>query len=162
MATRSFRVRAPARAPKAVYINSKWSYSVNGLYQIAPDRAWGFNVAANLTGRQGYPIVYYERVGGSGPQPARNIPDGALGVNVPITSRPDSFRYDDTRILDLRVEKEFSLKDFGFTVGADVFNVTNEATVLQRNGRLQRTNGDHVLEIVSPRILRLGVKFNFR
>ncbi|MEP7012615.1 MAG: TonB-dependent receptor [Acidobacteriota bacterium] len=146
----------------AVYINSKWSYSVNGLYQIAPDHAWGFNVAANLTGHQGYPTVYFERVGGSGPQPARNIPDGALGINIPVTSRPDAFRYDDIRILDLRVEKEFSLKDFGFTVGADVFNVTNEATVLQRNGRLQRTNGDHVLEIVSPRIIRLGVKFNFR
>ena len=122
----------------------------------------GFNVAANLTGRQGYPIIYFERVGGSGPQPARNIPDGAFGVNVPVTSRPDSFRYDDTRILDLRVEKELSFSDFGFTVGADVFNVTNQATVLQRNGRLQRSNGDHVLEIVSPRIIRLGVKFNFR
>ncbi len=146
----------------AVYINSKWSYSINGLYQIAPDRPWGFNVAANLTGHQGYPVIYFERVGGSGPQPARNIPDGSLGVNVPVTSRPDSFRYDDTRILDLRVEKEFNIRDFGFTVGADVFNATNEATVLQRNGRLQRTNGDHVLEIVSPRIIRLGVKFNFR
>ncbi len=145
-----------------VFINSKWSYSVNGLYQVAPDRAWGFNVAANLTGRQGYPTPYYERVGGSGPQRARNIPDGPLGVNVPVTSRPDSFRYKDTRILDFRLEKEFSLKDFGFTLSADVFNVTNEATVLQRSARLQRTNGDHVLEIISPRIVRFGVKFNFR
>ncbi len=146
----------------AVFINSKWSYSVNGLYQIAPDRKWGFNVAANLTGRQGYPTIYFERVGGSGPQAGRNIPDGVAGVNVPVTGRPDSFRYDDTRLLDLRIEKEINLKDFGLTLVADAFNVTNEATVLQRNGRLQRGNSDHVLEIVSPRILRLGVKFNFR
>ena len=46
-----------------VYINSKWSYSLNGLYQIAPDRPWGFNVALNLNGRQGYPIPYFRRVG---------------------------------------------------------------------------------------------------
>ena len=44
-----------------VYINSKWSYSVNGLYQIAPDHPWGFNVALNLTGRQGYPIPVLRR-----------------------------------------------------------------------------------------------------
>ncbi|HXU46507.1 MAG TPA: TonB-dependent receptor [Thermoanaerobaculia bacterium] len=145
-----------------VYINGKWSYSLNGLYQVAPERPWGFNLAANLTGRQGYPAYYYERVGSSGPQRGRNIPDGSLGLAVPVVNRPDQIRYDDVRILDLRVEKEFSFKDFGFTVGADVFNATNEATVLQRNLRLQRSNADNVLEIVSPRIVRLGVKFNFR
>src|SRR6185369_5554015 len=37
-----------------VFINSKWSYSLSGLYQVAPDRPWGFNLAASLTGRQGY------------------------------------------------------------------------------------------------------------
>jgi len=45
-----------ARAPRAggPNINSKWSYSLNGLYQVAPDRPWGFkNAALNLTGRQG-------------------------------------------------------------------------------------------------------------
>ncbi len=139
-----------------VFINSTWSYSLNALYQVAPERAWGFNVAANLTGRQGYPIQYFQRVTG------RNTVDGALGVAVPLTANQESFRYDDIRILDLRVEKEFSFKDFGFTLGADVFNATNEATVLQRQGRLQIGTGDHVTEVISPRIIRLGVKFNFR
>ena len=51
-----------ASGPKGnVFINSKWSYSLNGMYQIAPDRPWGFNVAANLTGRQGYPLRYVTR-----------------------------------------------------------------------------------------------------
>ena len=142
-----------------VFINSEWSYSLNALYQVAPDRPWGFNVAGNLTGRQGYPIQYFQRVSGG---TARNTKDGAFGVNVPLTADQDSYRFDDIRILDLRVEKEFSFKDFGFTVGADVFNATNESTVLQRQGRLQIATGDHVTEVVSPRIIRLGVKFNFR
>lgn len=142
-----------------VFINSSWSYSVNALYQVAPDRPWGFNVAGNINGREGYPIQYFQRVSGGA---ARNTKDGAFGVNVPLTSDQDSYRFDDIRILDLRVEKEFSFKDFGFTVGADLFNATNEATVLQRQGRLQIATGDHVTEVVSPRIIRLGVKFNFR
>src|SRR5262249_32299716 len=28
-----------------VYVNGKWAYSINGMYQVAPDRPWGFNVA---------------------------------------------------------------------------------------------------------------------
>jgi hypothetical protein len=51
---------------------------------------------------------------------------------------------------------------FGLTIGADLFNAPNESCVLQRNGRLVRANSDHVLEIVSPRILRLGVKVSLR
>ncbi|HEV7670795.1 MAG TPA: TonB-dependent receptor [Thermoanaerobaculia bacterium] len=142
-----------------VFINSTWSYSLNALYQVAPDRPWGFNIAGNLNGREGYPIQYFQRVSGG---TARNTKDGPFGVNIPLTADQDSFRFDDIRILDLRVEKEFSFKDFGFTVGADVFNATNEATVLQRQGRLQIATGDYVTEVVSPRIIRLGVKFNFR
>src|SRR4029077_4866083 len=45
-----------------VFINGRWSYNLNGLYQIAPDRSWGFNVAANLSGRQGYPLRYADSI----------------------------------------------------------------------------------------------------
>ena len=38
-----------------IYINSEWSYSVNGLYQIAPDRPWGFNAAAEPDRPPGLP-----------------------------------------------------------------------------------------------------------
>src|SRR6185436_10673332 len=110
-----------------IYINSKWSYSVNGLYQIAPDRPWGFNVAANLTGREGYPIPYWRRRGGG---LAR---DNFTLQSVSVVDDPDEFRFDDIHMVDARVEKEFSFSDFGLTLGVDVFNVFNEAYVLQRN-----------------------------
>ena len=74
----------------------------------------------------------------------------------------DDFRNPDVQVLDLRLEKEFSFRDVGVTVGADLFNATNESTVLQRNGRLTRNNSDHVQEILSPRIFRLGVKLSLR
>ena len=114
-----------------VYINSKWSYSLNGLYQIAPDHPWGFNVALNLTGRQGYPIPYYVRVG----LPAQRAT--APRLRPGHRPRRTRFRLDDIHILDARVEKEFTFSDFGLTLGVDCFNVFNEAFVQQRQHRLR-------------------------
>jgi hypothetical protein len=140
-----------------VFINSGWSYSLNGMYQIAPDRPWGFNVAANLTGRQGYPIRYVERVGRT------TIADnGGQGIDVPVQADPDAFRYPDLNVVDLRVERELNFSDFGLTLGVDVFNALNESYVLQRQGVLARNNSDHVLEILSPRVYRLGARLSFR
>ncbi|HEV8581498.1 MAG TPA: TonB-dependent receptor [Thermoanaerobaculia bacterium] len=140
-----------------VFINSKWSYSLNGMYQIAPDRPWGFNVAANLTGRQGYPLRYVNRV------VRDTISDNAgSGIDIPVDSDPDAFRYPDINVVDLRVEKEFTFSDFGLTLGADVFNAFNESYVLQRQGVLGRDNSDFVTEILSPRVVRLGARFSFR
>ena len=42
-----------------VWMQASWAYNVNGMYQFAPDRAYGFNVAANIYGREGYPIPYF-------------------------------------------------------------------------------------------------------
>ncbi|HVE13445.1 MAG TPA: hypothetical protein VNI01_08640, partial [Elusimicrobiota bacterium] len=139
-----------------IYINSKWSYSVNGLYQIAPDRPWGFNVAANLTGREGYPIPYWRRRGGG-------LARENFGLtSVSVVSDPDEFRFDDIHMVDARVEKEFSFSDFGLTLGVDVFNVFNESYVLQRNHRLAQSSSNNVREITSPRIYRLGLRVSFR
>ncbi|MEA2603047.1 MAG: hypothetical protein QOF89_4039 [Acidobacteriota bacterium] len=138
-----------------IYINSKWSYSVNGLYQIAPDRPWGFNVAANVNGRQGYPIPYFRRV---------NLPANQQFAteNVQLTSRPDSSRLDDIHVVDARVEKEFTFSDFGLTLGVDCFNLFNKSYVLQRNHRQQQTTSDFVREIISPRVIRFGARLSFR
>jgi hypothetical protein len=138
-----------------VYINSKWSYSINGLYQIAPDRPWGFNAALNLTGREAYPVPYFRRV---------QLPGNEQFVtqNVLVSSRPDSFRLDDINIIDARIEKEFTFSDFGLTLGVDCFNLLNRSFVLQRNNRLAQSTSDNVREIVSPRVLRLGARLSFR
>ncbi|HEY7216001.1 MAG TPA: hypothetical protein VIC28_15360, partial [Thermoanaerobaculia bacterium] len=140
-----------------VFINSGWSYSLNGMYQIAPDRPWGFNVAANLTGRQGYPLRYVDRI------VRETISDnGGTGRDIPVDADPDAFRYPDIHVVDLRVEKEFTFSDVGLTLGADVFNALNESYVLQRQGVLGRNNSDFVTEILSPRVIRLGARFSFR
>jgi hypothetical protein len=142
-------------AKGGIYINSEWAYSVNGLYQIAPDRPWSFNVALNVNGRQGYPIPYFQRVlTGANQQFAAYF--------VQLTDSPDEFRLDDIHMVDARVEKEFAFSDFGFTLGVDVFNVFNEAYVLQRNHRIGQTTSNFVREITSPRVVRFGARLSFR
>ncbi|HVT16456.1 MAG TPA: TonB-dependent receptor [Thermoanaerobaculia bacterium] len=151
-----------------VYINSKWAYSLNGLYQVMPDRAWGFNVAAALNGRQGYPIPYYERV---------QLPGNMQGAleRILVVNRPDQFRLDNIHILDGRIEKEFTFSDVGLTLGVDCFNVLNKAYVQQRQHRLQigtnqprpglpalTTGPNFISEITSPRIFRFGARLSFK
>ena len=142
-------------AKGGVYINSEWSYSVNGLYQISPDRPWGFNVALNVNGRQGYPVPYFARVNLGANQ-------NFSTYNVQLTDSPDEFRLDDIHMVDARVEKEFTFSDFGFTLGVDVFNVFNESYILQRNHRIGQTSSDFVREITSPRVVRFGARLSFR
>jgi hypothetical protein len=148
----------------AVYINSAWSYSLNGLYQIAPDRPWGVNAALSLTGREGYPLPYFERIN---PGVRAGIP-GFTRIQVVDN---DEIRLDDIHILDARLEKELTFSDFGVTLGVDVFNVLNQNYVQQRNHRLRvgpsATNplapaSDFITETTSPRIFRLGARFSFR
>ena len=142
------------------FLNSKYAYSINGLYQVAPDRPWGFNVAANLSGRQGYPTPYFGQYNNPGNQGGTS--------SVLLSGTGDDFRLDDVRTIDLRVEKEFSIKDLGLTVGVDMFNATNESTILFRQPQLQTVGsrgssaGDHVQEVLSPRIFRVGVKLALR
>ncbi|HYU30838.1 MAG TPA: carboxypeptidase regulatory-like domain-containing protein [Thermoanaerobaculia bacterium] len=143
-------------SPKGnVFISNGWSYSFTGLYQIARSRPWGFNVAAGLNGREGYPIRYTQRV-------FRSTVNTGRPTYIPVTADTGRFKYPDVHVLDLRVEKDFALQDLGFTVGFDVFNALNESYVLQRALILGRPNSDHVIEVLSPRIFRLGVRFRLR
>jgi len=64
---------------------------------------------------------------------------------------------------------------FGLTLSADVFNILNSHTILQRNTRLGRngTNdlydptlrpgspGNRITEIQSPRVIRIGARLAF-
>jgi hypothetical protein len=127
------------------------------MYQVAPDRRWGFNLAANLTGRQGYPIRYGRRIFRD---TLADTP--GLGIVVPVTSDVDRFRYPDIHTLDLRVAKDFHFSDLGLTLSADLFNALNQSYVLQRQGVLGGNRGDHVQEILSPRVFRLGARLSFR
>ncbi len=135
-----------------VLLNAEWSFNLNGLYQVAPDRPWGFNIGTNVSGRQGYPNTKFRNVTGT---------DG-LSRAIQVTSDVDSERLDDVFTIDLRIDKEFNIGDFGATIGVDAFNILNDNTVLQRERSQTSGRFNYINETVSPRAFRAGLRLHFR
>ena len=62
------------------------------------------------------------------------------------------------------IEKTFQLRRSSVVFDVDLFNVFNAATVLGRQYDVEATGTrgfDSVLEIMNPRILRLGLRVKF-
>jgi carboxypeptidase family protein/TonB-dependent receptor-like protein len=131
-----------------VFINSKWQFNLAGLYQFG----WGINGAANLLGRQGYPTVYYHRV---------TNPDAFTTFIRVKPFEVDQFRNPNIYTLDGRVEKEIHLDKTNLIVLAEGFNLLNKGDVLQVQSRINTATFNQIREILSPRIIRFGVRFTF-
>jgi hypothetical protein len=120
-------------------IQSRWSYGLNGLYKVAPGQRWGFDVAANLTGRQGYPIE--------------------APIEVPVAGDPArESREADIHLVDLGLQRELYFRDFEARLGLDVLNALNRSTVLRREvlEKMER------MERMRPRAYRFSVRLSYR
>lgn len=127
----------------------KYQFTATGLYQAR----WGINLAMNLVSRQGFAMQYNRtQVPTTDPLAARKT---VLLVEAGETRLPG------VTSLDFRVGKEFTFNRVRFNADLDVFNVTNSNTVLGRQYDLRVTTANNVLEIMNPRVLRVGVRFNF-
>jgi hypothetical protein len=133
----------------AVFLNSRWQFNFVGLYQLA----MGFNLAANVYGRQGYPINWYRQAPASDTE--------GLTRNVVVVPAGAS-RYKSVFEVDLRLEKVIQITaTSNVTLSADLFNATNQNTVLQRQNKLELDSTNQIREIQSPRIWRFGVRIAF-
>ena len=66
--------------------------------------------------------------------------------------------------LDARVEKAFKFSTTTVAVDLDVFNLFNAGTVLGRQYDVTRsgaTGYNQILEVMNPRIARIGARFTF-
>jgi len=134
-----------------VLVGSRWSFNVNGLYQIAPEKPWSFNAGASLDGREGYISPPYVRQGGS------------VGRrNVQLSSDISDFRRDDIFVISAHLDKDIAFGETRLILSLDGFNLTNNDDVLQveRNARVGRAYA--VNEALSPRVFRLGATVRFR
>lgn len=135
-----------------VFINSKWNFNLSGLY-VAP---FGINVGANLFARQGYPAVLRDTITG--------LRGGDAGV---VLDPIGDIRFANVYQLDLRVAKDFRFFNLvTLQVSGDVFNATNERTILQRNTAVLQNNnpvssGWRITELQAPRVYRLGARLTF-
>ena len=125
------------------FFNAKWQFSANALYQLPA----GFEVAAALWGRQGYPTANY-----------LNLDAGGDGAFRAIATPLDATRYDDLWNLDLRLAKNTTLGgNATCSLTVDLFNVFNNDLVLVRSRQVNSENFGKIGEIINPRILRVGV-----
>jgi hypothetical protein len=134
------------------FLQSSWSANLTGMYQVAPDRPWGFNLSASVQAREGYPTPYFGTFATSSGNVAARVVDSL-----------DDYRLDDIMTADVRVEKEFALTSaVNFTFGIDVFNVTNEGTELSRLRDVTSLNAFFLNDNISPRIYRMGVRLGWK
>jgi hypothetical protein len=130
-----------------VFINSKWTANLTGLYQLP----WDFSLGASFTGRQGYPQVLQEEVGA-----------GPTGDEFVLLGQVGSRRFANVYEMDFRVAKDFRVMNrVGITVSADLFNSMNKRTILQRDLVLSNGTGNYITEMQSPRVWRFGARFSF-
>jgi hypothetical protein len=129
-------------------IHSRWNYSLAGLYELAR----GFSVSGTIYGRQGYP---------RGEIFTANRPDG-LGLTPVLLDRDISAtRFPSVHLVDLRLQKRLDLGRARALLMFDVFNVLDGASTLRQVGESTATTFRNPLEIVAPRLVRLGVQLHF-
>ncbi len=115
------------------------------------------SIGANWMLRQGYAEPFYRS----------NVATGdPLGSAKRVLATDDvgKFRLPAVNSLDVRLEKAFKIQRANLALDLDIFNVGNSATVLGRQYDLRLTGPtgfNKTLEIMNPRILRLGARFNF-
>ena len=131
-------------------IPPKYQLMANGLYQAM----WGIDLGASFQMRQGYGEPFYRSLVKTNDALVPN-------KNVLLAQGADQFRLDAVSTFDLRVEKMFKFGKSSLAADFDVFNLFNKATTLGLQYDARKTTYNNVLEIMNPRIARLGVRFFF-
>lgn len=129
----------------------KYQFVAAALYQLP----WGVNVAGNMVARQGFGMPFFETVRSS---------DQSSPEKRVLLVDPDDSRLPGVLSLDMRVGKSFALRGSELALDLDLFNLMNRSTVLGKQYDLTATGStgfNQPIEIMNPRLLRLGVRFRF-
>ena len=125
--------------------NTAWNFRLLGRY----DFKYQLGFAANLRVQSGWP--WARRI--SAPLPN-------LGTVFFFVEPIENNRSDTVTIVDLRIDKGFSLSRYRFSVIFDGFNVLNSNAVTNFN-LLNGTQFNRIIAPLDPRTLMLGFRFEF-
>jgi hypothetical protein len=121
------------------------------MYQLP----YGINAAASLQTREGYGMPFFEPVESGDPI----LPEKRVLLIDPRDSRLPS-----VTTFDLRGEKIFAFGNRQLALSLDLFNLFNSSTVLGRQYDVTATGStgfNQPLELMNPRLLRFGARFQF-
>ena len=131
-----------------IFYNARWQFVLNGLYQLPAN----FEIATSIFGRQGYAYPVMLRLPGG-----QDGTQSALGVNA-----IDDQRYDDLWDVDFRLSNNLKIGGrASMQISLDLFNAFNSGKILARNRQANSGAFGDATDVLSPRILRLGFRFNF-
>ena len=145
---------APGGSGKAgVYPYSEWQLKWSGVYQLPHDISAG----AFVRYQQGYPYVLFGTISDSTLGEALGTSRHLILVE-PFGSR----RFDNIFTMDLQFEKAFDTGSYGrLALTANLFNVTNANTIIRRTRSINSQSLNAIEENLSPRALRLGLRYSF-
>ena len=129
-----------------------YQFAANAAYQAR----WGIDVAASVIARQGYAEPFFQSEVTTG--------DPLGSKTVLIVPNADDFRLPAVTTVDLRLGKTFTFGVAKIAADFDIFNLFNRATVLARQYDVRLTGATgfgQTLEMMNPRIARIGVRFTF-
>jgi hypothetical protein len=129
----------------------RYQVSATGMYQLP----YGINAAASLQTREGYGMPFFEPVESGDPI----LPEKRVLLIDPRDSRLPS-----VTTFDLRGEKIFAFGNRQLALSLDLFNLFNSSTVLGRQYDVTATGStgfNQPLELMNPRLLRFGARFQF-
>jgi hypothetical protein len=145
---------APGGSGKSgVFPFSEWQFKLSGVYQFG----WDISVGGFARYQQGYPFVLFATTTDPGLA-------AALGTSrsLVLVEKIGDRRFDNIFTLDLQFEKGFEIGSYGrLALSANVFNVTNTNTVIRRQRQVEATTLNRIDELISPRALRLGIRYSF-
>jgi hypothetical protein len=132
-------------------LTPRYQFNASALYQLS----WGINVAGNLVARDGFGQPYFATAESS---------DASAPEKRVLLVDPDESRLPGVVSFDVRAGKSFHFSGRELAVDFDIFNVLNSSTVLGRQYDTTATGStgfNQPLEIMNPRLMRLGVRFRF-
>jgi hypothetical protein len=151
------------KAPAQMY--ARWMAKVSALYQMP----WGITAAMTFQAREGWKIPHYVTFAFADEESW----EGLYRSNIVYLQATTKDRLSNYRNLSFRLEKGMALGTGRVTFMADVFNVFNWATVnraydaflgtyyVDTEEFVANTASRRYSEILNPRVLRLGVRFDF-
>jgi hypothetical protein len=137
----------------AIYmVLPKYQFITTAAWQVR----WGINLGLNYNFRQGFATPYHRtRTPGSADDFSPS------GKSVLVVTDVGDYRLPNVHSVDGRISKNITYRRFNMNLDLDVFNMFNAGTVLGRGYDLRVGTFNQVLEIMNPRIARLGVRVGF-
>jgi carboxypeptidase family protein/TonB-dependent receptor-like protein len=130
----------------------RYQLTAGGVYQLP----YRINIAGSIVAREGFGQPFFSTVESADP----GLPEKRV-----LLVDPDDNRLPGVFTLDLRAEKGFAFRGGSqLMLTMDMFNVLNSSTTLGRQYDVTATGSTgfyKTLEIMNPRLIRLGMRFQF-